>query len=97
MYSQPSLPYNGIIQTLFEKFLREVDVVGGGLVDVAAGAQFLRERPSKLRFRDVEKVGLFGFPRFWKRGFVRGLLALTRLRFLGPLEVSKIVESSSLF
>ena len=45
MYSQPSLPYNGIIQTLFEKFLREVD---GGLVDVAAGAQFLlrRERPS---------------------------------------------------
>ena len=44
MYSQPSLPYNGIIQTLFEKFLREVDVVGGGLVDVAAGAQFLRER-----------------------------------------------------
>ena len=38
MYSQPSLPYNGIIQTLFEKFLREV--VGGGLVDVAAGAQF---------------------------------------------------------
>ena len=93
MYSQPSLPYNGIIQTRFEKFLREV-VVDGGLVDVAAGAQFLRERPSKLRFRDVEKVGLFGFPRFWKRGFVRGLLALTRLRFLGPLEVSKIAESS---